>query len=71
MDFWWINLGMKSKINDELLMNISDFVSIITSRVGLACLSPKMSKEFAGSTKVLSRSEASNMSVIEFVWTVV
>jgi hypothetical protein len=30
-----------------------------------------MSKEFVGSTKVLSRSEASNMSVIEFVWTVV
>jgi hypothetical protein len=30
-----------------------------------------MYKEFAGSTKVLSRFETSNMSVIEFVWIVV
>jgi hypothetical protein len=37
----------------------------------LACLSPKMSKEFATSTKVLSRSKTSNMSMIEFVWIVV
>jgi hypothetical protein len=38
--------------------NISDSVSTITSRVEVVCLSPKMSIEFATSTKVLCMSKA-------------
>ncbi len=71
MDFWWINLGAKSKISDELLMNIFYSILTITFGVGLVYLSLEISKEFVVSTKVLSMSKTFNLSMIEFVWTIV
>jgi hypothetical protein len=71
VDFWWINLGAKSKISDELLMNIFYSILTITFGVGLVYLSLEISKEFVVSTKVLSMSKTFNLSMIEFVWTIV
>jgi len=59
-------MGIRFKINAELLMNISNSVSTVISRMELVCLSPEMSKEFVASTKVLGMSKTSNLSMIEF-----
>jgi hypothetical protein len=39
--------------------------------VGLVCLSPKMSKGFAASTKILNMSKTSSLSMIESEWIIV
>jgi hypothetical protein len=57
---------VRFKISDELLMNISNFVSIVTSGMELVCLSPEMSNKFVASTKVLGMSKAANLLMIEF-----
>ncbi len=71
VDSCWVNLGVRFNINDELLMNISNSVLIITFGMELVCLSLEISKEFVASTKVLGMLKASNLSMIEFAWTVV
>jgi len=67
VDSWWVNIGTKSKINDELLMNIFYSISPITYGVGLVCLCFEISKEFANSTKVLGMSKTFSLLMIEFV----
>jgi hypothetical protein len=56
---------VRSRISDELLMNIFDFISTIVSGIGLVCISPKMSKKFVTSTKVLSMFKTFSLSMIE------
>jgi len=52
-------------------MNIFDSISIVTRGMGFVCLSPKMSKEFITSTKILNMSKTFNLSTIESTWIVV
>jgi hypothetical protein len=59
-------MGMKSKINNELLMNIFYSISIVTFGVGLVCLCLEISKEFVASMKILSMSKTSNSSMFEY-----
>jgi len=65
--FGELNLGAKSKISDELLLNIFYSILTITFGVGLVYLSLEISKEFVISTKVLNMSKTFNLSMIEFV----
>jgi hypothetical protein len=61
-----VNLGVRSKINNELLMNIFYFISIVTFGMELVCLCLEMSKEFVASMKLLSMSKTFNLSMFEY-----
>jgi hypothetical protein len=58
-------MGARSKISVKLFMNISNFISIVTSKMGLVCLFLEMSKDFVAFTKVLSMFKAFSLSIIK------